>query len=211
MRKTTSSKNRKDIFVLGAGGHSRSLLNCLKLGGYRVKGFFDDGLRSADEMIGGIPVMGKIKDVPRNVSVVISTGNNVLREKWLKQFGGQVIQDNVMHPLAVVEEGAVLGKHNQLLAGSYVNSFARVGNNNILNTRCVVEHEAVLGDNNHVSVGAIVCGRAAIGNRCMIGAGAVVIDQIKICDDVTVGANAVVVKDITVPGTYVGNPARKIK
>ena len=62
-----------------------------------------------------------------------------------------------------------------------------------------------------MAVGAILCGRTVIGNRCMIGAGAVVIDQIKICDDVTVGANAVVVKDITVPGTYVGNPARKIK
>lgn len=211
MRKTTSLKNKKDVFVLGAGGHSRSLLNCLKLGGYRVRGIFDDGMRSADEMIGGVPVLGKIKDVPQNSRLIFSTGNNMLREKWLKQFSGQVVDDNLIHPLAVVEEGAVLGKHNQLLAGVYVNSFARIGDNNILNTRCVLEHEVILGNNNHIAVGAIVCGRTVIGNRCMIGAGAVVIDQIKVCDDVTVGANAVVVKDITSPGVYVGNPARKIK
>ena len=50
-----------------------------------------------------------------------------------------------------------------------------------------------------------------IGNRCFIGAGATVIDKISICDDVIIGANAAVINNIDSPGTYVGNPVRKIK
>jgi len=33
---------------------------------------------------------------------------------------------------------------------------------------------------------------------------------VSICDDVVIGAGAVVTKDITEPGTYVGNPTRKL-
>ena len=34
---------------------------------------------------------------------------------------------------------------------------------------------------------------------------------VTICDDVVIGAGSVVTKDITEPGTYVGNPARKLE
>jgi len=34
---------------------------------------------------------------------------------------------------------------------------------------------------------------------------------VTVCDDVVIGAGAVVTKDITEPGTYVGNPAKKIR
>lgn len=211
MPKTTLSANKNDVFVIGAGGHSRGLLNCLKLKGYRVRGFFDDEIRSVKETIGGIPVLGRIKDVPRNAKVVLSTGNNTVREKWFDLFGKRVVKENIVHPLAMIEKDADAGISNQILAGAYINSFARIGENNILNTNCVIEHEVVIGNSNHIAVGAIVCGRTVIASRCLIGAGAVVIDNINICDDVIVGANAVVVRDITVPGTYAGNPARKIK
>jgi len=74
-----------------------------------------------------------------------------------------------------------------------------------------LEHETEVGDHNHISVNATLCGRVKLGNLCFIGAGSVVIDKIKICDNVVLGANSVVIEDITEPGVYVGNPARKIK
>ncbi|GIS45095.1 MAG: hypothetical protein Ct9H90mP16_21650 [Candidatus Poseidoniales archaeon] len=33
---------------------------------------------------------------------------------------------------------------------------------------------------------------------------------VNICDDVVIGAGSVVTKDITEPGTYAGNPARRM-
>jgi acetyltransferase-like isoleucine patch superfamily enzyme len=34
---------------------------------------------------------------------------------------------------------------------------------------------------------------------------------VAVCDDVVIGAGAVVTKDITEPGIYAGNPARKLR
>ena len=34
---------------------------------------------------------------------------------------------------------------------------------------------------------------------------------VTVCDDVVIGAGSVVTKDITEPGTYVGNPARRLR
>ena len=49
-----------------------------------------------------------------------------------------------------------------------------------------------------------------IGNNVLIGSNATIL-PVSICDDVIIGAGSVVTKDISKPGVYVGNPAKKIK
>ena len=48
-----------------------------------------------------------------------------------------------------------------------------------------------------------------IGNRVSIGSNVTLL-PVDVCDDVVIGAGSVVTKSITEPGTYVGNPARKL-
>ena len=48
-----------------------------------------------------------------------------------------------------------------------------------------------------------------IGDNVLIGSNATIL-PVDICSNVTIGAGAVVTKDITQPGTYVGNPARRV-
>jgi acetyltransferase-like isoleucine patch superfamily enzyme len=49
-----------------------------------------------------------------------------------------------------------------------------------------------------------------IGNRVSIGSNATIM-PVSISDDVVIGAGSVVTKDITEPGSYAGNPARRLK
>ena len=49
-----------------------------------------------------------------------------------------------------------------------------------------------------------------VGNCVSIGTNATIL-PVTICDNVVIGAGAVVTKDITEPGFYVGNPAKKLK
>ncbi|MCG8670485.1 MAG: N-acetyltransferase, partial [Pseudomonadales bacterium] len=49
-----------------------------------------------------------------------------------------------------------------------------------------------------------------VGNNVSIGSNATIL-PVRICDFVVIGAGAVVTKDITQPGVYAGNPAKKIK
>ena len=47
-----------------------------------------------------------------------------------------------------------------------------------------------------------------IGSDVWIGSGVRILDGVNICDKVVIGAGSVVTKNITVSGTYVGNPAK---
>jgi acetyltransferase-like isoleucine patch superfamily enzyme len=49
-----------------------------------------------------------------------------------------------------------------------------------------------------------------IGNKVSIGSNATIL-PVTICDNVVIGAGAVVTKNITIPGVYVGNPAKKLR
>jgi UDP-3-O-[3-hydroxymyristoyl] glucosamine N-acyltransferase len=48
-----------------------------------------------------------------------------------------------------------------------------------------------------------------LGDRVSVGTNVTLL-PVTICDDVVIGAGAVVTSDITVPGAYAGNPARKL-
>ena len=50
-----------------------------------------------------------------------------------------------------------------------------------------------------------------IGKNAVIGAGAILLPGVTIGENVVIGAGAVVTKDCLEPGTYVGNPARRVK
>ena len=51
--------------------------------------------------------------------------------------------------------------------------------------------------------------KTMIGNNVFIGSNATTL-PVEICNNVIIGAGAVVTKNIIQPGTYAGNPARKI-
>lgn len=95
--------------------------------------------------------------------------------------------------------------------GTYMTVNVKLGAFVIVNLNCTIGHDTVIGDFVTVSPGVNISGNVKIGNLCEIGSNSVIREGITICDNVIIGAGSVVVKDITEPGTYVGNPVRKIK
>lgn len=199
------------VVILGAGGHTRSLINLLEYNSFKIAGIFDDTYHDLiEELISGYMLKGKIADCPADKKVVLSTGNNYERALLFNKFSSQMLKDNLFHPSSVVEKRVRFGISNQIFANTYINSHAEIGDNNIINTGATIEHEVNIGSNNHVSVNSTICGRVSIGDNCLIGAGAVIIDKIAITNDVIIGANSVVIRDIPEAGVYAGSPARKI-
>lgn len=196
--------------IVGAGGHARSVIALLERSGFSVGGVYDDSFDpSSAEKISGYPILAKTPE--KDKRIVLAAGDNLKRSRLFTEWRSALYEKVIIHPSAIIEKRVTFGASDLVFASAVVNSESMIGDNNILNTCCVVEHECHIGDHNHISVGAILCGRVNIGSRCFIGAGSVIIDGIRICDDVIIGANSVVIKDITVAGTYAGNPARKIK
>ena len=57
----------------------------------------------------------------------------------------------------------------------------------------------------------MINGGCQIGNRCFVGSNSTIAQGVTVCNDVIIGAGSVVIKDIMEPGTYVGNPAKKME
>lgn len=204
----------KNIIIIGAGGHLRSLINLLDDYRDQIIGIVDESYNpdaKEKEIICGFELVGDFNAIRSGNKIILAVGDIKKREEYLNCFSAQVIKENLIHRNALIENKAELGEGNQLFGGVIINSYAKIGNNNIINTKALIEHESRIGSHCHISVGSIICGRASVGDRCFIGAGSVVIDKIKICDDVTIGANSVIIEDINKPGIYAGNPAKKIK
>jgi UDP-N-acetylbacillosamine N-acetyltransferase len=204
--------NKLNTVILGAGGHTRSILNIIDRNFYNILGIYDNSYNSNDEaQILGVPLIGNLKDINDKDNIIISLGDNRKRKELFLRFKNRINLKNIIHKTAYIENSSFIGQSNQIFANSYINSNSVIGNNNILNSGCIIEHESKLGCHNHISVGAIICGRVIIGDECFIGAGSVVKDNVKICNNVTVGANSLVIKDITQPGVYIGNPVKRLR
>lgn len=200
------------VFILGAGGHTRSLINLLEYNNYKIEGIYDDSFEIRnEETINTYKVLGKLQELSKDSIVVLSFGESKKRKQLFLQLEDQILKDNLVHPKAQIENYFNSGPSNQIFANVFINSNTTLGANNIINTGAIIEHEVTIGNHNHISVGSILCGRVTIGNDCFIGAGTTIIDKLSITDEVIIGANSVVIRNIEEPGTYIGNPARRVK
>jgi UDP-N-acetylbacillosamine N-acetyltransferase len=202
-----------NCFILGAGGHTRSLMALIgHLAQIQITGIYDDSYDDEkQEIILDAEVKGKISDLPETGKLIISYGALEKRELLFKKYNNRILEDNLIHPTSFIEENVTIGTANQIFSNSYINACSEIGNNNIINTGCIIEHENIIGNHCHISIGTVLGGRVTIGDKVFIGAGSVVKDKISICSNVTIGANSTVIRDIETPGTYVGTPARRIK
>lgn len=198
----------KKVVLIGAGGHSRSVIALLQKNHINIERIYDQNFKN-DETIFNIPV-GSIKNIQSSENIILAIGDNKSRANLFLDFQNQIITENIFHPSASIETQVNFGKSNLVFAKAYLNNGAQIGHNNIINTAAVLEHEVEIGSHCHIAVGAFLLGRCQIGNQCFIGAGSIIRDGVHLCDSVTVGANSYVAKDITEPGVYVGSPARRI-
>ncbi len=111
-------------------------------------------------------------------------------------------------PFTEIQSGVLIGNHCRIQSHSFICTGVTIGNH------CFIGH-GVMFINDSFSTGSPAGGNphlwkpTHIGNHVSIGSNATIL-PVRICDHVTIGAGAVVTKDITEPGVYAGNPAKRI-
>ena len=120
------------------------------------------------------------------------------------------IQDNCfIGPFVEIQKDVIIGKHTKIQSHTFICELVEIGDH------CFIGH-GVMFINDLFAEGGPAQGNKAlwkatkIGNQVSIGSNATIL-PVAICDRAVIGAGAVVTKDITVPGVYVGNPAKLIK
>lgn len=208
----------KPVIILGAGGHSKVLIDILKSYEVSILGitdpFVDRGI-----CINGIKVIGNDNYIekyqPEEVELVNGIGfvnKNTRRNSLFEEFKQKgYIFRSLIHKSAIIADDAVLSEGVQIMPGAIIQTSVIIGDNSIINTGAIIEHDSKVGKHCHVASGAVLLGNTTIGNGSLVGAGSVILQGIKIGQNCIIGAGAVVTKDIEDGMTVVGVPARVIK
>ena len=197
---------KKEVIIVGTGGHGRVIADIIKLSKDTVFGFLDDNINSDIDILGTTDDYIKFKDK----YFIIAIGDNSIRKKLAEKFEG-VKYYTAIHPASVIADSVTIKEGTAVMAGAVINNSAKIGRHSIINSNSTIEHDCEISDFCHISPGAVLCGTVNTGSGVWIGARAVVKNNLTITHNVTVGAGGVVVKNIEESGVYTGIPCKRIK
>lgn len=178
------------MFLYGAGGHAKVILEILEARGILVKGLFDDR-EDTDELLGY-----SVREYAPGIEIdklLLAIGNNSIRKRLAEQIAADY--GTALHPSAIISKRAGIGAGTVVMAGAVVNTSAELGRHCIINVNALVDHDCRMDDFVHVAPGACLCGGATIGEGTWIGAGAVVNPGVRIGSWVQIAPGSVVLED----------------
>jgi UDP-3-O-[3-hydroxymyristoyl] glucosamine N-acyltransferase len=116
-------------------------------------------------------------------------------------------EDCFVGPFVEIQKGVRIGARTKVQSHAFICELVEIGDD------CFIGH-GVMFTNDVFAQGGPARGNRSlwkstrIGNRVSIGSNATLL-PVSVCDGVVIGAGAVVTRDITEPGVYSGNPARR--
>jgi len=155
-------------------------------------------------------------DIPVNIPRILQCkivdtifGENVTIVEPVNIYGCKIGDNCFIGPFVEIQKTVQIGNSTKVQSHSFICELVTIGDN------CFIGH-GVMFINDLFAKGGPAMGdktlwrETKIGDNVSIGSNATIL-PVAICDNVVIGAGAVVTKNITQPGIYVGNPAKKIK
>jgi acetyltransferase-like isoleucine patch superfamily enzyme len=140
--------------------------------------------------------------------VEVTFGKNVTIVQPVNLYGCTIGDGTFIGPFVEIQKGVTIGKRCRIQSHSFICELVAIGD------ECFISHGVMFINDLFVNGGPAgkpdLWRATKLGNHVSIGTNATVL-PVTICDHVVIGAGAVVTKDVTVPGFYVGNPARLLR
>lgn len=207
---------KQKIFILGAGGFAREVLNIFSdlNRNEDVLGFLEENCQREGKLINNKPVydVSKLNDFDKDDIKLVCAIGTPLRKKLIektKKLGFKY--ETVIHPSVTMSKWVELGEGCIICAGNILTNQIEIGKFSILNLACTIGHDVIIKDYTTLSPGVHVSGKVHIGKECFIGTGVVTVEKLKIGKNSFVGAGAVVAKDIPDNVLALGTPAKALR
>ena len=195
------------MYLYGASGHAKVIVEILEEAGIVVSGLFDDN-PDVKELLGYLSI-GPYQGQVLSDSMIISIGDNKLR--FYIALKNNISYGKAISTKASISARAFIGEGTVVMRNVSINSDVKIGRHVIINTSSSIDHDCVIEDFVHISPNSTLCGGVSVGEGTHIGAAAIIIPGIKIGRWATIGAGAVIIHDVPDFAVVVGNPGRVIK
>ena len=192
------------MYLYGASGHAKVIIDIVKAQGEEVEGLVDDNPNLKE--LGGIPVLHNEAGLS---PFIVSIGNCKIRKMIAERLNCEFV--TASHPTAIISPGSIIGEGAVVMQGAIIQTEVQIGKHCIINTKASIDHECVIGDYVHIAPGCTISGDVRIGECSWIGVGTTIVQGIHIGKNCFIGAGSVVVKDIPDNSKAYGVPCKVIE
>jgi len=201
-----------NVCIFGSAGFAKEVWAVCQRRNIFVPYFIDRN--NAGNSLYSTPIISDENFNSEKYKAIVAIGDPKMRKKicgFVELKGGKfftITDPNVilLDPGRItISEGCVI------CAGVVITIDVFLGKHCHINLNSTIGHDTQIGDYVTISPGVNISGNVKIGKNCYIGTNACIKERINICDNTIIGMGAVVIKNITEAGTYIGNPARRIK
>ena len=210
---------KKDILLIGGGGHCESCIDVIETEGkFKIAGIIDMKKNLHKKVLdyeiiacddSYEELLKEYKYYLITIGQIKNAGIRAEKFEYFKKFGAEFPM--IISPFAYVSKHVDIGEGTIVMHKAVINANAKIGRNCIINSASLIEHQASIGNHCHISTGSIVNGECCVENCVFIGSNSVIVNNLNIAENTIIGAGTVVIESINKSGTYVGNPARRIK
>jgi len=202
---------KKQIIVVGDGGHAHSVAEVAETAGFVVRQFLP--ISEGDEFFSGtLSTIGGF-DLT-SVSLALGLGVNFLRAQVYGAIVGRFPSAKfpaIVHSHAWVSTQARLGAGSVLFAHASAGASASTGPGAVINTGASLDHHGDLGEFASLAPGARTGGHVTIGSRSMIGLQSGILQGLSVGADTVIGAHSLVLKDIPSLCVAYGSPCQAVR
>ena len=145
----------------------------------------------------------------KNISIKkIKKGKNIIIYRPSNIYECEIGENSFIGPFVEIQKGVKIGKNCKIQSHSFICELVTIGDD------CFISHGVVF-INDKFKNGKRAMGdkkkwkKTKIGKDVLIGSNSTIL-PVNICNHVVIGAGSVVTKNIIKPGTYAGNPEKKI-
>lgn len=208
----------RNIILIGAGGLGRELYSWIlqsveSSSKYYVEGFIDDDNVKLSGFNNYPDILGKLESgvIEKYTNFIITISKLEIRYQIFNLLEG--LNKNIfgfIHPSTLIGQNTILAPCLVTFPNCVISCDVKIGKSVFINNGSQIGHDVVIRDFVNIMANVDIGGNCEIGEMVTIGTGATILPGIKIPPNTFIGAGSVVFRSIKQPGTYVGNPAKKI-
>jgi acetyltransferase EpsM len=220
MPKPRSKRKPVKVFIFGAGGLGREVLNVLRASaaaGQTVicQGFIVEPEFTTEPVVHGLPVHRELSVLCHDpeIRVVVAIGNPASRRaavQKIERIAGSCFI-SAIHPAAAIGMEVHMDTGVMVLGPASITTGVSMGRHVLINPLVNISHDCKLADYATLGPGVALAGGVEVGEGAELGTGADVIPHTMVGAWSVVGAGAAVIRAVAANTTVVGVPARPIE